>query len=236
DPVAFIALALVGVGNTLVDVAGITMLQRAVDDKVLARVMGVLETSLITTIGLGAALAPLLVHLLGARGALIATGAVLPVATAIAWPRLRMLERIGGPPIELVELLRSARLFAPLPEATIEHLARRLVRVEQQPGEVVIRQGEPGDRYYLIQSGELDADVDGQHARRMGPGAGFGEIALLRDVPRTATVTAVTECVLYALERDEFIPAVTGSAPATAEADALASARLAAFSPGFLKA
>ena len=96
-----------------------------------------------------------------------------------------------------------------------------------QAGTEVIRQGDPGDRFYVIESGRLRVTVDGAPAGELGPGEFFGEIALLRNVPRTATVTAETESRLHALDREEFLAAVTGHAPSARAADAVVGARLA---------
>jgi MFS family permease len=233
SPAAALAcLAAVGVGNTIVDVAGLTMLQRAVPDEVLARVFGVLESLVVATIGLGAVLAPVLVAGLGTRGALVATGAVLPVLAVLAWPRLRSIDAEAAVPERELALLRAIPLFAPLPAPTLEHLAASLVRVRVRAGSVIVREGDAGERFYVLESGTADVDVAGRPGTPLGPGDYFGEIALLREVPRTATVSARGEVELLALERDEFVAAVTGH-PASAEAaDAVVGARLAGLRAG----
>jgi MFS family permease len=228
----FALLALLGVGNTLVDVAGLTLLQRAVPDEVLARVFGVLESLVVGTIGLGAVAAPLLVAMLGIRGALIATGALLPLLAVLTWRRLARIDTALAVPERQLALLRALPLFAPLPAAAIEHLAASLIPVTAAPGAEIIRQGEGGDRFYVVAEGEVDVAVDGAPGARLGPGDSFGEIALLRDVPRTATVTAAGEASLYALERDEFIAAVTGHPASAAAADAVVATRLGSLRPG----
>jgi MFS family permease len=228
----FALLALLGVGNTLVDVAGLTLLQRAVPDEVLARVFGVLESLVVGTIGLGAVAAPLLVAMLGIRGALIATGALLPLLAVLTWRRLARIDTALAVPERQLALLRALPLFAPLPAAAIEHLAASLIPVTAAPGAEIIRQGEGGDRFYVVAEGEVDVAVDGAPGARLGPGESFGEIALLRDVPRTATVTAAGEASLYALERDEFIAAVTGHPASAAAADAVVATRLGSLRPG----
>jgi MFS family permease len=228
---ALLFLGLLGIGNTLVDVSGLTLLQRTAPPDVLGRVFGVLESLVVGTLGLGAILAPLLVSLFGLRWALVATGLLLPVLAVISWARLRTIdERVVVPEREL-ELLRALPLFAPLPAVTLEHLARSLVRVPATPGTEITRQGGVGDRFYLVDEGELDVAIDGKVVSTLGPGEHFGEIALLRDVPRTATVTARTDASLFALERDEFVSAVSGHPVSREAADAVVAARLGRLAP-----
>ncbi|HEU5278612.1 MAG TPA: MFS transporter [Gaiellaceae bacterium] len=223
---ALVLLGLVGLGITIVDVAGLTLLQRAVPDEVLTRVMGVVQSVFVGTLGLGAILAPLLIALVGNRGALVATGAVLPVVAALTWPMLRMVDaEIAQAPRHL-DLLRDISIFRPLPGATLEQLARDLRPVHVPAGDEIVRQGEPGDRFYIVSGGEVDVRVDGGPPTPLRAGQFFGEIALLRNVPRTATVTARTEADLLALERDQFINIVTGHPESDAAAQAVVSSRL----------
>jgi MFS family permease len=231
-PIALVLLGLVGVGVTVVDVAAVTLLQRVVPDEVLARVFGVLQTVFVASIGFGAIAAPLLVAWIGPRGALIATGALLPTLSVLLWTRLRKLDGIGMAPEDALELLRALPLFRPLPAPIIEELASKLVLVTTGAGEQVIREGDAGDRFYLIAAGEVDVSTDGQPVGTLGPGEYFGEIALLRDVPRTATVRAKRETRLYALERDEFLSAITGHPESAEAADAVVASRLAGLRPG----
>jgi hypothetical protein len=228
---ALLLLGLLGVGNTVVDVAGLTLLQRAVPDEILARVFGVLESLAVATIGLGAITAPLLVSAFGARTAMVITGALLPVVAALFWRRLTQIDQ-GSHPAEALDLLRSLPLFRPLPPATAEQLAASLVPVRVLAGEDVFRQGESGDRFYVVDRGEVLVSVDAQPVNRLGRGGYFGEIALLRDLPRTATVTAETDTSLLALERDEFIAAVAGHAPSAEVANAVIASRLGGLRPG----
>jgi MFS family permease len=219
-------LVVIGIGNTLVDVTSITLLQRAVPDEVLGRVFGVLEGIIWGTIGIGAIIAPALISGLGARGAFVAGGVVLPVLTALTWPRLVRLDETAAVPAEELGLLRSVPILAPLEAATLETLASRARRVRFPTGADVTTQGEPGERFYVIAAGEADVLRDGHKVRREGPGEFFGEIALLRPTPRTATVRAATELELLALGRDDFVPAVTGHPESAAQADAVIAARL----------
>jgi len=231
-PIALILLGLVGVGNTVVDVAALTLLQRTVPDEVLTRVFGVVQSVFVATLGIGAIVAPLLIELVGIRGALIATGALLPILAAVLWTRISALDAQSLAPTRELELLRAIPLFKPLPAPAIDQLASSLIPVQAAAGDEIVRQGEPGDRFYVVASGEVDVLIDGRHHSTLGPGDYFGEIALLRDVPRTATVRASADTELLALERDEFLSAVTGHAASAEAADAIVASRLASLRPG----
>jgi MFS family permease len=233
---ALVLLLLVGIGNTIVDVTDLTLLQRAVPDDVLARVFGAVNTITIGALAAGSLLAPLLIDVIGVRAALIATGALLPILTALLFGRLSALDQGAVVPTRELDLLRANHIFAPLPQATVESLAGRLTPLQRAAGDVVFRQGDHGDRYYLIADGRADVAVDGRQTRSLGPGEGFGEIALIRDVPRTATVSAATDISLYALERDDFLSAVTGHAESSDRAEAMIANRVGAMRASELEA
>jgi CRP-like cAMP-binding protein/predicted MFS family arabinose efflux permease len=209
EVVGFAALAAIGVANTMIDVSGFTLLQRAVPDEVLARVFGVLETVLVAGIGLGALLTPPIIDALGIRGALIVVGGFLPLLALLTWSRLRSLDGVPDAREEDVRLLKSLSVFESFPVPTIELLASKLERRAVAPGEAVIRQGDEGDRFYVIEAGRFAVDVDGELRAELAPGEFFGEVALLRNVPRTATVTGLDGGgVLLSLGSDDFVPAV----------------------------
>jgi MFS family permease len=229
--VALLMLGLVGVGETLVEVAGPTLLQRSVPDRVLARVFGALESLLITMIGVGGLLAPVLIEFLGIRGALIAVGALLPVLAAAFWSRLTDLDRAHPGAVRELDHLRRVPFFAPLPEPTLEQLAAAAVTVRVPAGQTIFHRGDAGDRFYVIADGTVEVEVAEGEVKVLGWRGFFGEIALLRDVPRTATVTARTDVDLYALESDDFIAALTGHAPSSDAADAVVAARLGRLRP-----
>ncbi len=224
--VALVAFALIGVSNIVVDVAGCTILQRTTPAEVLARVFGVLHSLFFATFAIGAIVAPRLIDVMGVRWALVSVGAFLPVLTiATRIPLVRLdestVDRTGE-----VELLEAIPIFTPLSPPVLEGLASRLETVRAAAGETIVRQGEPGDRFYVIASGEVEVSVDGRPQAAQGRGDHFGEIALLRDVPRTATVTARTDAELLALGRDDFVSAVTGHAASAEAAEAVVGARL----------
>ncbi len=222
-PVALAGLAVIGLGNSIVDISAITIIQRTVPDAVLGRALGALDAILLGSIGLGAVLTPLLIHVLGLRATLIGVGVLLPVLVILTATTLRSLDRRASAPLHLA-LLRAVDIFEPLPEATLERLALSLQELRLPAGSTVIQEGDTGDLFYVIGDGEVEVA-----GRTLGAGDSFGEIALLHDVPRTATVTATTNVVLYALEREVFLAAVTGHEPAHATAEAVVAARLGAF-------
>jgi hypothetical protein len=229
--VAYALLFINGIGNTIIDASGSTLLQRMVRDEVRARVFGALQGILILGLGVGTIATPLVIEIAGVRGALIVTGSLLAGVTLLS---ARSLSRIRPPstaPVETIDLLGSVPIFAPLSRATLEQLAGKMTTVSQPAGSVVFQQGDTGDRYYLIDEGDAEVAVDGRLASTLGRGEGFGEIALLRDVPRTATVTAKTDVTLHALERDDFIAAVTGHAESAEAADSVVADRLGTAAP-----
>ena len=223
--VAVLLITLSGAGRLVLDVACRTLLQRTTPSEVLGRVFGVLEGLEMGGLALGALLIPPLVALGGSKAALLGTGLLLPALGVLMMRRLIAIDRSAKVPLVEIALLRSMPLFAPLPAPAIEGLAHALEPVELPAGAVVMRMGEEGDRFYVIAEGEVAVSRGGETIARLARGAGFGEIALLEDVPRTATVTAVTDVRLYALEKGPFVTTVTGHAPAAQVASALVSQR-----------
>lgn len=220
-------LAVAGAGYTLLDIATRTLLQRSVPPQLIGRIFGLLEGLMMAGYALGALLVPMLVYLGGDRLALLGVAALLPLAAAVGGRALFGLDAETPVPVVEIALLRSLPLFAELPAPTIEGLAAALTPIHLVPGAVLIRQGDSGDAYYAIAAGELDVQHDGHFLRRCGRGEGVGEIALLRDIPRTATVIAHTAATVYELHRDLFLTAVLGHAPTQRQANRIADARLA---------
>jgi hypothetical protein len=223
---AFVLIGIAGLGLTLVDVAGFTLLQRAVPEDVLSRVFGVLHSAFYATGGIGAILAPALISWLGIRGALIATGALVPVLTIPSFRLLAAIDRTIVVPTAELERLRAIAMFAPLPAPTLEQLAADLIRVHVDAGQTVFRESDHGDRFYVVDRGEVEIEIGGREANVLDAGDYFGEIALLRDIPRTASARARTATDLYALERDAFLAAITGHAASTEAAEGIVVARL----------
>jgi Cyclic nucleotide-binding domain len=221
----FVLLAAAGAGRTLLDVAGRTLLQRIARPEALARVFGLLEGMTMTGLAVGSLLASAFVALAGNRGAFVCFAVLLPVATLLVLRSLLRADSLALPVVELARL-RALPIFAPLPPPALEALARALERVHVAAGAPVVREGEAGDRFYVIADGEVEISRAGTHVARLGRGNCFGEIALLRDVPRTATVTATTDALLDMLEKSAFVSAVTGHDPSARAADELVRGRL----------
>jgi predicted MFS family arabinose efflux permease len=229
--VVLVLLAGVGAGNTVVDVAAITLLQRSAPARVIGRLFGVLESIMLAAIGAGSILAPALLDLVGARTAIVLTGLTLPIAVVLTGRWLVRLDTLPEAAAAHVRLLRELTLFAPLSQPALEQIAVNLRSVAVPEGTAVIREGDPGDEFYIVEQGALRVTVGGIPAAPIHAGGFFGEIALLRDVPRTASVTSTTDSVLLVLERDQFLAAVTGHADSAAAADLVAARRLAALRP-----
>jgi MFS family permease len=223
---AVAALVATGFSNAVLDVSGFTLMQRGVRNEDRVTVFAAGESMWGSGLLVGSLLAPALVALFGARGAFIVAGAILPLlAIATSRPIVAGTRSIGDTEAQLA-LLRQNQLFAPLPLTALDRLAARMVPVAFGHGDVVMRKGDPGDLYLLIAEGQLEVTDEGRHLRTCRPGDGVGEIALLRRVPRTATVEAMTDVNAFAIDAPTFIAAVSGPAAAAA-AEAVTAERLA---------
>lgn len=209
--VALACLALSGLANSLLDVSGFTSMQEHADARVVGRIFGLFELVVIATVGLGSLLAPLAIELLGSRGALIAAGGLLAVLAALAHRPLGRLDDGMEVQAAELELLQRTSIFAPLPYAALRSLAAALGEHRAEPGDAIIRQGDEGDLVYVIAEGRASVTRNGDALRELGPDDVFGELALILDVPRTATVTATEPVVLRTLAREPFLAAVTGN-------------------------
>ena len=225
---AIVLLGLVGIGNALIDVGGFTMLARLADETVLARMFAGFEAILTLGVAAGGLLAPLVIELLGIRLALLAVGLMAPLAVAASWPALRRLDARMVVRDADIETLRGVRMLRALPAATIEQLAARLEHAEFLPRQTVFQQGERGESFYIVESGRAEVVRDGQIIAMLGHGDCFGEIALLREQPRTATVRASSDTTMRTsvLQRNSFLTAVTGYPASSAAGEEVVTARL----------
>jgi MFS family permease len=221
-----LALAVVGLMDPWVNLGLETIPQRIAPEHAISRVYAAVDSSLTGAMALGALVAPWLLDTVGLRSALAILGVVVTAYAASTWPHMRRLDDRLTPPVTL-PLLRSLALFAPLQPSVLEAVARKLVEIEVAPGVVVVAEGEVSDRFYVIESGEVRVTQAGTVLRTEAAGDFFGEIGLLRDVSRTATVTATAPTRLYALDRADFLDAVTGQDESLAATEDVVSRRLA---------
>lgn len=223
---AALLLILAGAGRTVMDVVGRTLLQRSAPDRVLTRVFGVVEGMFMGAFGLGSIATPVLLGLAGKQGTFVIVGLLLPLGVLVAWRSLVAIDRSAVVPIKELVLLRGIPMFEPLTPMVLERLAGYLEPVRYLEGDIVIQEGEPGDLVYVVVTGAVEVSVGGRHVRTQGAGSEFGEIALLRDVPRTATVRAGTDVELLALRRSVFLAAVGGQTDSRRAADRIIEERL----------
>ena len=215
-----------GVGFAICDIVGRTILQRVTPDLVLGRVLGAVEGLAFAGLAVGALLAPLLALWVGVQGAVVLVGLLLPAGIALSWVGLRAMDRLVLVPVRALELLRASSIFAPLPLPQVDWLARQARWITVEPGKVLIAEGDPGDAYYVLESGTLAVSQGGRPIRVVDARAdGVGEIALLRDVPRTATVTAAATSVLLMIRREAFLEVVAGHPPSRDAAQQVITAR-----------
>jgi MFS family permease len=221
---ALVLLGIVGAANSIEDVSGFTLLQRAIQDDALSGVLGLIWGAAMGAVALGSVVAPLLVRELGAKSAFVLVGLLLPVLTVAGFRRMRALDEAVAPTRQQL-LVDEVPMFLPLSLAAKERLATKLVPLDVPAGGTIVRAGDVGDRFYIVDSGSVRIGL-GNGEKQSAAGDYFGEIALLRDVPRTATVTAATATRLYALERADFLAAVTGHALAEAAGHEIVGERL----------
>ena len=223
---ALVALVFAGIGLAIVDVAVRTVLQRLVAIEQLASVFGIAEGASMGGAALGALVVGALVAFLGLTGAMVAAGILLPLVAAAVFLSVGRGEAAIRIPFREIALLRRLPLFAPAPAPALEAAAGALVDARMPAGTVVIREGDVGDRFWVVASGELDVVQGGRDIACLGPGASFGELALIRDIPRTASVIARTDVDLYWLDRATFLLTLTASPVASTEASRIAAAHL----------
>jgi MFS family permease len=223
--VIVIVFVLIGLTDPMVNVGFGTIPARLVPDRVLSRVFAAIESQFIASAALGSFLTPLLISAMGLRATVVALGVAGIVITLVCAIRIPHLDARLVPPRGL-ELLRKVPLFSPLAPSLLEQIAHKLEPVSAPAGQAIVTEGETSDLFYIIESGEVEVTHDGRLLRRETAGDVFGEIGLLRDVPRTATVTAVDDVELLTLSRDEFLALLAGEDSVRSLASDLATRRL----------
>ncbi len=208
--VALVLVAAWGIGMAVADVATLSVLHRLLAAPLLPRVTAAIESAKLALEGIGAFLAPVLVDAIGVRGALVVAAAPLPVVVALGWRTLHRVDATASARSRVLTLLHAVPCLHPLDMAALDALAGRVTAASVPAGSEVVTQGEPGDAFYMVDSGHADVLIDGYVVGVVGPGDSFGERALLRDTARTATVRATGAMDLLRLSREDFLAALTG--------------------------
>jgi hypothetical protein len=211
--IAFIVAIVTGISRSLLEVSGHTLLQRVTSTALLARVFAFKDAVAMGAWALGSIMVPIVIALADIRAALFVTGLLMPAIILLRLRPLLAVDSAATVPAVRIALLRSLRIFRALPVPELEGVARNAWDVSAAAGEVVVRQGEAGDTYFAIADGMVEVVKDDVAENTLQRGDGFGEIALIDDVPRTATVIALTDATLVAIAREPFLVAVTGHAP-----------------------
>lgn len=225
---ALALIAIVGIANAVLDVAGFTLFQLIVPDEVMGRFFTGLESAFTLTVAAGSIAAPALIALLGERGALVAAGLIGPAGTLLAWRTLRRLDARLAAGARTMAVLQGVDFLRPLPIATLAQLSARATGRELEPGAMVIEEGSAGDDFYVIVEGRADVLRGAESVASLGEGQCFGEIAALRRTRRNSSVRAATRMHVLCLSGHHLVSAVTGYTPSMSEADALVEQRLAA--------
>jgi MFS family permease len=229
--VAYVLIAVIGLANAVIDVPIFTLPVRLVRDEHLNRVFGLFESTVSIGVAVGSAATPALIGLIGLREAMVVTGLLLPAVALASWRPLVGLDQRLAVRDEEIEVLRSTPMLQLLPVPSIEFLASRADEHRVDPGTVLCQQGEPGDSFFVLAEGSAEVLGDGTALRTLGPGDAFGEIALLEDVPRTATVRATDEVVVLEIDRDTFLDVVAGHRSTHDAAEAVVAGHFADFHP-----
>ena len=221
-----IALFLFGVASTTYELTSLLLLQRVSRLDLLGHIFALVEALQMAMLAVGAAVVPLAVQLFGSHAAPAAVGVLFLVLVGALAARIVGIDRHARVPITEMATLRATPLFGALPGPALETIARETRRTEAAAGTIVVRQGDPGSEFFTVVSGCLVVSVDGADVGELGRGDGFGEIALIRDVPRTATVRATTDAVLLSVDREPFLTAVTGHAATHDRASSIAAGHM----------
>jgi hypothetical protein len=210
-----------GGGRSLFDVSNRTLLQRTAPPEALACIFGMAECLSQAGLAIGSLLVPLLAAIGGSTAAVVGAGLVIPAIVLVRLRALRAIDAAATVPVVELALLRQVPMFEALPAPELEGLAHNMEFAEVPAGIAVVEEGDHGDRFYVIASGAFTVTTAGEVVNRLEAGDGFGEIALLRDVPRTATVTADEDARVYSLAKEPFLIALTGHAPTWERAEAV---------------
>ncbi|MEQ1872526.1 MAG: cyclic nucleotide-binding domain-containing protein [Ilumatobacteraceae bacterium] len=210
-PVALIVLPILGLSRSLLDGPSKLLLQRSSGPEALGSSFAIRELCASSGLITGSVFGLVTLDVWDAKVSLIALGAAMALVAAATVRGLRVADASADVPVVEISLLRRLPMFAPLPPAALEAVARSATAISVEPGEVLVRQGDAGDVFYAVADGSFDIEMSGTYVRTAERLSFFGEVALLADVPRTATVTAKGAGRLLAIHRVDFLTAVTGT-------------------------
>jgi MFS family permease len=215
---AYLLMALTGAGSILLEVTGLTMLQRSLSNEVMGRVFGVQTSLFVASFLLGSLITPILIDLISLKGALVVSGLILPVVVVFSLPQLRSLDRRSIARMQelaqRVDELGRLAVFQGAPRQALESIASVMTEESVPAGTDVTREGEPADDFFVVRGGELDVFAAGEQETEMrkvnslGPGDYFGEIGLLEGISRTASVRSRTPVQLYRIPGRDFVETV----------------------------
>ena len=224
--VAVLLLVLVGAARTVQSVAAQTLLQRSTPLDVIVCAFALIESMRDLGMILSALIVPLLIGLGGAKAAFVGMACVALIAVLATARRIRRIDSEASIPVVEMGMLRNMGIFSSLPAAPLETLARESHYVSVDPGAAIVREGEEGDCYYAITHGSVRVTRGEHEIRTLDRGDGFGEIALLYPVTRTATVTATGETTLLSIGREAFLASMHAHSATSAAAKRTASGLL----------
>ncbi len=223
---SLLVLAAFGIAEATYELTALLLLQRVSRLDLLGHIFALVEALQMAMLAVGAAAVPLAVQLFGSHWAPGAIGALFVVLVGTLGTRIVLIVRHARVPVTEMATLRATPLFAALPGPALETVAREARRIAAPAGTVVVRQGEPGAEFFVVVSGTLIVSVDGNDVSELERGDGFGEIALIRNVARAATVRASTDAVLLTVGHEPFLAAVTGHVATNDRASSIAAAHL----------
>jgi hypothetical protein len=207
---AFVLLPMMGLARSVLDLLSVVLLQRSADPHSVGSMFAVREMA--AGVGLigGSVATQILISQSGVDAALFGIAGFFIVLVLVTWRALRVADDSADVPVVAMSLLRQHPIFAPLPTPVLETVARASIELSVEQGDRLIAEGDHGDRFYAVSEGSFVVAHGDVPIATVGRGGGFGEIALLADVPRTATVMARTRGAVVAIERAPFLVAVTG--------------------------
>jgi hypothetical protein len=209
--IALALLVVVGISRSVQSVAAQTLLQRLTPLDVMVCAFALVESVRDAGLALGALAVPVLVSVGGPDAAFIGVGCLAPLVAVLTFHRVRTVDRAASIPVVEMGVLRNLPIFTSLPPAPLETLAREASYLTVNTGATIVREGEEGETYYVVTDGEVTVTQGGSEIRRLQRGEGFGEIALLHSINRTATVAATVDTTLLGIGQDAFLTALNAS-------------------------